>query len=109
MKISPYVKTMSCGSGITSRTEVGFINTPLVVKYGGHADQLSKKYKAMDEWRVRALASHLDSSFIRQEEKQQLISVLRKKCRILLNGYKKYNNYTNEKEIKKIFERIKWL
>ena len=84
---------------ISSQTEVGFINTPLIVKYGGHTDQLSKKYKAMDEWRVRALASHLNNPFISKKEKQALICVLSKKCHILLNGYKKHKNYTNEKEI----------
>ena len=88
---------------ITSQTEVGFITTPLIIKYGGHPDQLSQKYKAMDEWRVRALTSHLNSSFISKEEKQKLTYILNQKCRILLNGYQKYNNYKNEAEIRKIY------
>ncbi len=90
---------------ISSRTKVGFINEPLVVKHGGHPDQLSRKYKAMDEWRARALFSHLNSAFINQEEKQKLIYVLKKKCQILLNGYKKHNNHVNEEEIRNIYEK----
>ena len=88
---------------ITSQTEVGFVTTPLIIKYGGHPDQLSQKYKVMDEWRVRALTSHLNSSFISKEEKQKLTYILNQKCRILLKGYQKYNNYKNEAEIRKIY------
>jgi len=88
---------------VCSRIEVGFIKTPLLIKYGGHADQLSKKYKAMDEWRVRAMATHLNNPYLTKEEKKQLIFVLQKKCSILLNGYKKHNNYKNMEEIKSIY------
>ena len=35
--------------------DVGFIDTPLIKKYGGHEDQLSRSMVAMDLWRVRAL------------------------------------------------------
>jgi glycosyltransferase involved in cell wall biosynthesis len=36
---------------ISSSHEIGFIEQPLIVKYGGHEDQLSTKYFAMDMWR----------------------------------------------------------
>ena len=36
----------------TSLYPVGFINEMLIKKYGGHQDQLSQKYQAMDYWRV---------------------------------------------------------
>lgn len=88
---------------ITSQVEVGFINTPLVIKHGGHLDQLSKKYIAMDEWRVRALAGHLNNPSITKEEKQQLLQVLIQKCETLLNGYEKHNNYKHQKEIEEIY------
>ena len=91
---------------ITSQVEVGFINTPLVIKYGGHLDQLSKKYKAMDEWRIRALKKYFNDPFLTEEEKQQLIHVLIQKCEILLNGYKKHKNYKNQKEIEEIYKTL---
>ena len=40
---------------ITSKEEVGFLDNPLVVKYGGHNDQLSKKYWGMDRFRIKSL------------------------------------------------------
>ena len=89
---------------VSARAEVGFIKQPLVIKYGGHAGQLSKKYKAMDEWRVRALSLLRNSPFISKEEQQQLIKVLLKKCLILLKGYKKHNNFNHLEEIQTIYK-----
>ena len=92
---------------VCSQTEVGFIKKPLIVKYGGHSDQLSRKYKAMDEWRVRALTNHLNNPLLNEEEKQEVVRVLTKKCQILLNGYKKHKNYKNQKEIEKILKNTR--
>ena len=44
---------------VTSRYEVGFLDEPLLIKHGGHTDQLSKKYFGMDYWRVKALYPYL--------------------------------------------------
>ncbi len=90
---------------ITSRTLVGFVERPLVRKYGGHSGQLSKKYKAMDEWRVRALAEHLENPLLAEYERRELLHVLREKCQILLKGYEKHKNYFNQEEIKKIYQK----
>ena len=90
---------------VCSQTDTGFIKTPLIIKYGGHEGQLSHKYKAMDEWRVRALSTHLNSPFITQPEQEKLIEVLIHKCQILLNGYQKHGNFRNETEIKTIYQK----
>lgn len=47
---------------ICAGEEVGFIDKPLIKKYGGHEDQLSKTV-AMDLWRVRALMPFIDPKF----------------------------------------------
>ena len=46
---------------ISSRYEVLFIPEHLLVKYGGHEDQLSRKYWGMDLYRIRALKKILAS------------------------------------------------
>ena len=38
---------------ITPFYEVGLLEVPIIKKYGGHEDQLSARYKAMDYFRVR--------------------------------------------------------
>ena len=40
---------------ILSTEEIGFLPEFLVNKYGGHEDQLSTKYPAMDYWRIKSL------------------------------------------------------
>lgn len=77
---------------ICSRYSVGFCPQALIKKYGGHEDQLSRRYIAMDYWRVLAMKDHLHSPHLSPEERQALNQTLQKKCRILLNGYKKHNN-----------------
>ena len=92
---------------ISSRYEVGFLDEPLVIKYGGHPDQLSCQYKAMDWWRVQAMLPYLNSPLLSQGEHQQLIRVLKKKCEILLKGYNKYgHNHSQKKEIQNIYRQI---
>jgi len=75
---------------ITSRFEVGLLDESLVIKHGGHEDQLSMKYKAMDYWRVKALMPYLDSSVAR-------VSII-KRGEILLSGYEKYGRAGMEVE-----------
>jgi glycosyltransferase involved in cell wall biosynthesis len=70
---------------------IGLLKEKLTVKYGGHVDQLSKAYYAMDRFRVYAIEKILQKN-IKPEYKKAAISVLLKKCEILINGYKKRGN-----------------
>ena len=87
---------------ITSRFPVGFVEKPLIVKHGGHKDQLSLKYKTMDYWRVKALLPFLQSLSITESERREVSRTLIEKCRILLKGYEKHKNLKNRKEIQSI-------
>ena len=88
---------------VTSRFSVGFVPEVLVRKHGGHSDQLSTRYRAMDYWRVKALYPYLNSSHISSEEKSCVRKTLREKCRILLKGYEKHANFKNREEVRRIF------
>lgn len=90
---------------LCAQTDTGFIKTPLIIKYGGHEGQLSGQYKAMDEWRVRALSTHLNNPFITRPEQEKLIEVLIHKCQILLKGYQKHSNFKHEIEIKTVYQK----
>lgn len=82
---------------VTARYEVGFVEEPIITKYGGHEDQLSAKYKAMDFWRVRAMDEVFkDENYpLEREQERELRDVLLKKCEILKMGYLKHNNLEN--------------
>lgn len=92
---------------LTSRYNVGFLKEPLALKHGGHGDQLSKKYKAMDYWRVKALHPFLNDKNLSAEEQRAVKQELVKKSEILLKGYIKHQNFANQREIEGLYRQIK--
>ncbi len=90
---------------VTAKEKVGFINTPIINKYGGHEGQLSQQYFAMDYWRVKSMFQ-IRETLRRDDYREQLVKVLKKKCNILLNGYQKHQNIKNYQEIKEILDQV---
>lgn len=84
---------------ITAKYPVGFISSPVIKKFGGHADQLSRKYFAMDYWRVKSLYNLLNQKDTTHEQRNAAIPILLKKAEILLKGYKKHENLENFEEV----------
>jgi len=74
---------------MTLRYEVGFIREPLVVKRGGHPDQLSRAFWGMDRFRIQALAGLIVRGEVEGDEKAAVLEELRRKCRIVSNGMRK--------------------
>lgn len=74
---------------IAATTPIHLIETPLVIKRGGHVDQLSHQFWGMDRFRVTALCKLLKSGILSEGQRQQAESVLLKKCRILAEGARK--------------------
>lgn len=91
---------------ITSRYEVGFIEDPVINKYGGHEDQLSRAYKAMDYYRVKSLKEIAESPHLSESERSLVKTTLQKKCDILLRGYERHNNMDNYTEVEQIFQEL---
>lgn len=92
---------------VTSKYEVGLVDEPLVNKYGGHEDQLSTKFFAMDLYRVRALFHILNIRNLSLEEQTQVKEVALKKCDILLKGYEKHSNFKDYDEVKSLQLRLR--
>jgi glycosyltransferase involved in cell wall biosynthesis len=68
--------------------EVPLISRPLVVKRGGHADQLSRSMWGTDRFRVAALAKLLRSG-LRGEKRRWAINEVQRKVKILSAGARK--------------------
>lgn len=87
---------------LTCQYEVGFIEIPIIKKYGGHADQLSHQFKAMDAWRVQSLHFILQerSQFLNSEELALTQEVLLKKAEILIKGYEKHGHQDKAQEMR---------
>ena len=62
-----------------------------IVKYGGHADQLSKRHWGMDRFRVQSLEKILQQEKLTSKQKTWLLEELIHKLKILSQGFKKRN------------------
>ena len=80
---------------LTSLYEVGFIEDPVITKYGGHEDQLSRKFKAMDFWRIKSLMRILEIRKLSIDDRQAVLKEVIKKGDILKMGYVKHKNMEN--------------
>ncbi len=74
---------------VCARETVSFVDKPLVVKYGGHADQLSRKTAALDRYRIEALHNLLESGILTDEQRAMTNATLHEKIRIYVAGAKK--------------------
>ena len=74
---------------ICCRFPVLLVNECLVVKYGGHADQLSRREVGMDRFRIRALESILKSDLLSQEDSNAVRVELDRKIKIYADGAEK--------------------
>lgn len=66
-----------------------YIEEPLIVKYGGHSDQLSRKYWGMDRYRIAALEKIIQNSRLDDQKRRAAIKMLLKKINIYLLGAEK--------------------
>jgi glycosyltransferase involved in cell wall biosynthesis len=74
---------------ISAREPVHLIEDALVIKRGGHADQLSHRFWGVDRFRVAALSKLLDAGVLTPTQRQQAEAMLVEKCRILAQGARK--------------------
>lgn len=70
---------------------VKLIPQVLTIKQGGHADQLSQKYPAMDTLRIYAIDKLLKHALLTDNQRNSAIIALKQKCLIYIAGAKKRN------------------
>lgn len=86
---------------LTSLYSVIYIDEPLIRKYGGHDDQLSKAV-AMDYFRVRSLDWLIKNRGLGEIAHNTALKVLKIKSKNLIKGYLKHDNLANLSEIRSI-------
>jgi len=77
----------------TALYPVKLIPDVLTVKQGGHSDQLSKKFPAMDTLRIAAIDKLLKNWPLTNSQKQSAIRELKRKCMIYIKGAKKRGKF----------------
>ncbi|PPR33811.1 MAG: UDP-Glc:alpha-D-GlcNAc-diphosphoundecaprenol beta-1,3-glucosyltransferase WfgD [Alphaproteobacteria bacterium MarineAlpha6_Bin5] len=81
-----------------------YLNEKLTIKYGGHLNQLSKKYWGMDRFRIKTLENLIKNNSLDNKKKSIVKKKLKEKIDIYLNGLKKRNKkkeiifYENKKK-----------
>ena len=87
---------------ITARNPVLYIEEPFLIKYGGHEDQLSKKYWGMDRFRIKSLEKIISSRVLSELDENAAKKMLMEKIYIFIQGAQKRGNI---KEVKKFKEQ----
>ena len=70
---------------ISCRYPVYLIDTPLIIKRGGHADQLSGS-SGLDRYRIQSLKKIIESNLLTDKQGKAAIKVMKEKCTIYASG-----------------------
>jgi hypothetical protein len=73
---------------VTSRYPIHLIETPLIVKRGGHADQLSRAW-GLDKYRIESISKLLSGAWLTDSLRRAAIRALRGKCAVYAGGCRK--------------------
>ncbi len=77
---------------ISAKFPVGLIETPYIIKYGGHVDQRSHEFPAMDRFRIQSLINILEGGQLDPAQTEAAKKILEEKIRIYNLGALKRGN-----------------
>jgi len=87
---------------IAAKYPIGLIEKPYLFKYGGHADQRSREFPAMDQFRIRSLAKILSQNILTPEQASATRKTLEEKAAIFIAGALKRGKEKEAEEIQKL-------
>jgi glycosyltransferase involved in cell wall biosynthesis len=90
---------------VSARFPIFFINKKLIIKRGGHSDQLSQRSWGNDRYRVIALEKLLSEPHITGEERDMVLKEMENKCRILHKGFLKRGSDIEARHYQEIMRR----
>jgi GT2 family glycosyltransferase len=102
----PVCEDYDLGIRIALRYPYHFIQTPFIIKRGGHPDQLSRRYWGMDKWRLQVLEKALKLAF-RVEDQELIRGEIQRKCQLLINGFQKRGKMQEAEYYMKIREEYR--
>jgi glycosyltransferase involved in cell wall biosynthesis len=90
---------------VSVRFPIFFINRKLIIKRGGHPDQLSQRSWGNDRYRVIALEKLLSECSITPEERALVLEEMKRKCQVLSKGFFKRGNEWEGRQYQKMMKR----
>lgn len=91
---------------ISSMFEIGFISIPIIIKHGGHDDQLSRRYVAMDFWRLKSMFRILKIRKLTSSQQLVVIESMRRRGAILMQGYQKHGNLNDYQQVEEMLKEL---
>ncbi|MGD9058428.1 MAG: glycosyltransferase [Desulfobacterales bacterium] len=91
---------------ISCRYPVNLIETPLIIKRGGHADQLSRA-TGLDKYRIRSLMKLLEDNILTAPQKQAVMKTLTQKCAVYAGGCRKRGREEEAQYYDQLADRFK--
>lgn len=91
---------------VLTSEDVGFVPDDLIRKYGGHEDQLSTKYVAMDDWRIKSLINLMQAPRTSSLHKEMIREILKRKAEILIKGHEKHGQLEKVEELKNLLQNL---
>jgi len=73
---------------ISCRFPVHLIDTPLIIKRGGHNDQLSSMV-GLDKFRIKAIKKIIENGRLADDQYRAAVKTLKEKCKIYADGCRK--------------------
>lgn len=70
-----------------------YVDQPLTVKVGGHADQLSRHHWGMDRFRIQALEKILEAGVLGEQDHAAALETLLEKTAVMIKGAVKRGNH----------------
>ena len=86
---------------ISSAYPIYLIKDPLIIKRGGHPDQLSRM-PALDRYRITAIRKVLDSGCLSVDQYFAALAVIKDKCRVYGHGCAKRGRYREAELVESI-------
>lgn len=85
--------------------EIGLVDEKLVIKHGGHSDQLSTTIWGMDRFRIMALQKILSNPLLSNDCRIKAIEVIQEKCGILAQGAEKRGKFDDAQKYKNLSDQ----
>ena len=90
---------------VSIRYPIFFIDQKLIIKRGGHPDQLSQRTWGNDRYRVIALEKLLSEPQVSPDERRMILEEMRRKCRVLSQGFLKRGKEMEARYYQEIMRR----
>ncbi len=92
---------------LTNRFPVQFVPEPLVVKYGGHSDQLSRSRWGLDRYRVSALVKCYRGCALSHQQRIWTAREIVRKSTILAEGFRKRGKESSARYFRQVSRRYR--